>query len=221
MEESAPQGSAPEAEVAAAPAEPMDPQTALQKVLQTALWHDSLARGLSECVKALDRREAHLCVLSSGCDDPKYTKLITALCHEHNIPMIKVEDSKLLGEWVGLCKRNAVRARPRDRCCAMCSSRVCHRRARPSRSLAARAPSSRAGARTPTLARSSWSTSSPTSKPLLQPGRRRGPTGRRRSTKQNPKRAADIAIQPWTREHVFACLERRLLLHCTGSQSGF
>ena len=98
---------APAAEEAPAAAEPMDPQTALTKVLQTALWHDSLARGLHECVKALDKREAHLCVLSSGCDEASYTKLITALCHEHNIPMIKVEDSKLLGEWVGLCKRNA------------------------------------------------------------------------------------------------------------------
>jgi len=86
---------------------PLDPQSALQQVLLTSLHNDGLARGLHESVKALDRREAHLCVLSSGCNEPAYVKLITALCSEHQIPLIKVEDSKQLGEWVGLCKRNS------------------------------------------------------------------------------------------------------------------
>jgi len=96
-------------EKAAAPvvAEPLDPQTALKAVLRTSLFHDGLARGLHESVKALDRREAHLCVLSSGCNEPAYTKLITALCSEHSIPLIKVEEGKVLGEWVGLCKFNS------------------------------------------------------------------------------------------------------------------
>merc|ERR1711976_770620 len=85
---------------------PLDPQTALQKVLRTSLYHDGLARGLHEAVKALDRTEAHLCVLSSGCNEPAYSKLITALCKEHDIPMIMVENGKLLGEWAGLCKYN-------------------------------------------------------------------------------------------------------------------
>jgi len=96
-------------EKAAAPvvSEPLDPQTALKAVLRTSLFHDGLARGLHESVKALDRREAHLCVLSSGCNEPAYTKLITALCSEHSIPLIKVEEGKVLGEWVGLCKFNS------------------------------------------------------------------------------------------------------------------
>eukprot|EP00178_Gracilaria_changii_P019833 TRINITY_DN57540_c0_g1_i1.p1 TRINITY_DN57540_c0_g1~~TRINITY_DN57540_c0_g1_i1.p1 ORF type:complete len:152 (-),score=28.53 TRINITY_DN57540_c0_g1_i1:47-502(-) len=91
-----------------APEEPMDAETALKHVLRTSLFHDSLARGLRECVKALDRREAHLCVLSSSFTDEAEAipKLIQALCSEHNIPMIKVPDSKKLGEWVGLCKYN-------------------------------------------------------------------------------------------------------------------
>jgi small subunit ribosomal protein S12e len=85
---------------------PLDPQSALKIVLRTSLFSDGLARGLHESVKALDRREAHLCVLSSSCNEPAYTKLITALCKEHNIPLIKVEDGKTLGEWAGLCKYN-------------------------------------------------------------------------------------------------------------------
>lgn len=86
---------------------PLDPQTALFRVIQTSLHHDGLARGLHEAVKALDRREAHLCVLAANCEEAAYTKLITALCTEHKIPLIKVEDRKTIGEWAGLCIRDA------------------------------------------------------------------------------------------------------------------
>ena len=99
--------------------------TSLKEVLKKALIHDGLARGLGECVKALDKRQAHLCVLSSSCTEPAYTKypfffsfsltyqrLVEALCAEHNINLIKVPDSKVLGEWVGLCKLDK-EAKPR------------------------------------------------------------------------------------------------------------
>ena len=88
-------------------AQPMDPELALRTSLRNSLFHDGLARGLHEAVKALDRREAHLCVLSNSCNEPAYSKLITALCKEHSIPLIKVEDGQTLGEWAGLCKFNA------------------------------------------------------------------------------------------------------------------
>ncbi|CAJ0931273.1 unnamed protein product [Ranitomeya imitator] len=51
-----------------------------------------------------EKRQAHLCVLASNCDEPMYVKLVEALCAEHQINLIKVDDSKKLGEWVGLCK---------------------------------------------------------------------------------------------------------------------
>lgn len=66
--------------------------------------HDGLARGLRECAKALDRREAHLCVLNESCTEAEYIKLIEALCNEHKINLIKVSDPKALGTWAGLCK---------------------------------------------------------------------------------------------------------------------
>lgn len=94
---------APQAPAAAAGG-PMDVNTALQEVLKTALIHDGLARGLHECAKALDKRTAHLCVLANNCDEPMYVKLVEALCAEHGINLIKVDDNKKLGEWAGLCK---------------------------------------------------------------------------------------------------------------------
>ncbi|KAK2143306.1 hypothetical protein LSH36_855g01165 [Paralvinella palmiformis] len=82
----------------------MDINAAIQEVLKTSLIHDGLARGLHECAKALDKRQAHLCILANNCDEPMYVKLVEALCAEHGINLIKVDDNKKLGEWAGLCK---------------------------------------------------------------------------------------------------------------------
>jgi ribosomal protein L7Ae-like RNA K-turn-binding protein len=77
---------------------------ALKGVLKISLIHDGLARGLREASKALDRRQAHMCVLNEACEEEAYKKLVVALCGEHKIPLIKVPDGKQLGEWAGLCK---------------------------------------------------------------------------------------------------------------------
>ena len=78
--------------------------SALKEVLKKSLIHDGLARGLHESAKALDRRQAHVAVLASDCTEAAYVNLVEALCTEHNIPLVKVPESKKLGEWVGLCK---------------------------------------------------------------------------------------------------------------------
>lgn len=80
---------------------------ALKGVLRISLIHDGLARGLREAAKTLDRRQAHMCVLNEGCEEEAYKKLVVALCSEHKIPLIKVPDGKMLGEWVGLCMLNS------------------------------------------------------------------------------------------------------------------
>ena len=79
-------------------------EEALQEVLKKALINDGIVRGIRESVKALDRRQAQLCVLVETVTEKEYLKLIQALCTEHKINLIKVSDAKKLGEWAGLCK---------------------------------------------------------------------------------------------------------------------
>uniref|UniRef100_A0A5F8A474 40S ribosomal protein S12 n=1 Tax=Macaca mulatta TaxID=9544 RepID=A0A5F8A474_MACMU len=84
----------------------VDINTVLQEVLKTAVIHDGLAREICKAAKGLDKCQAHLwvlCVLASNCDEPMYVQLVEALCAEHQINLIKVDDKKL-GEWAGLCK---------------------------------------------------------------------------------------------------------------------
>lgn len=85
----------------------MTKEEALRTVLKNALVHDGLARGLHEAAKALDKRQAHLCVLAKDCDEPQYGKLVEALCAEHEINLMKVDSKLTLGEWAGLCKLDA------------------------------------------------------------------------------------------------------------------
>ncbi|XP_033322799.1 ribosomal protein S12 [Megalopta genalis] len=82
----------------------LDVNTALQEVLKNALIHDGVVHGLHEAAKALDKRQAMLCILAENCDEPMYKKLVQALCNEHQIPLIRVDNNKKLGEWAGLCK---------------------------------------------------------------------------------------------------------------------
>ncbi|WFD36678.1 40S ribosomal protein S12 [Malassezia cuniculi] len=93
-----------ETEVAAPSSGSMSIEDALQQVLKKALVHDGLARGLREAAKALDRRQAHLCVLVETCEEAEYIKLIEALCNKYDINLLKVSDPKTLGTWAGLAK---------------------------------------------------------------------------------------------------------------------
>ena len=58
-------------------------------------------------VKALDRGDGRLCVLSKDCDNAEYVKLVKALCAESGVHLILAEHGTEIGEWVGLAKLNA------------------------------------------------------------------------------------------------------------------
>ena len=93
-----------EAPAAAAPAEKMDVNTAIQVVLKKALAHDGLSRGLHEASRAIERGQAQLCVLADDCNQPDYKRLIEALGAEQGVNLIAVPENKQLGQWSGLCK---------------------------------------------------------------------------------------------------------------------
>lgn len=63
---------------------------ALKVVLKKAMIHDGLVRGLRECAKALDRKEAHLCIMATDCDNEPYKNLIHALCKTYNVNLVEV-----------------------------------------------------------------------------------------------------------------------------------
>ena len=55
-------------------------------------------------VVSLCRRQAVLCLLANNVEEVAYSRLVEALCQEHQIPLLKVDSNKTLGEWAGLCK---------------------------------------------------------------------------------------------------------------------
>ncbi|WOL18578.1 hypothetical protein Cni_G27375 [Canna indica] len=94
---------AEEAEVSApALGEPMDLMTALQVVLKKSLAHDGLVRGLHEAAKVIEKHAAQLCILAEDCNQTDYTKLVKALCADHNCHLVTVPSAKTLGEWAGV-----------------------------------------------------------------------------------------------------------------------
>lgn len=82
----------------------MDVPSALRHVLRESLFVDGLARGIDESARALDRKRGKMCVLAKDCEEATYKKLVEALCKEHEVPLVKVDDKKTLGEMAGLCK---------------------------------------------------------------------------------------------------------------------
>ncbi|KAJ1727733.1 40S ribosomal protein S12 [Coemansia biformis] len=83
---------------------PLTIEEALAIVLRKALANDGLVRGAKESIKALDRKDAELCVLCEATEEAGIVSLVEALCNEHSIRLIKVADAKKLGEMAGLCK---------------------------------------------------------------------------------------------------------------------
>ncbi|MBA0827480.1 hypothetical protein Goarm_012259 [Gossypium armourianum] len=80
----------------------MDINTALPLVIRKSKAHSGLARGLHEAAKAIEKHNAHLCVIADDCDQPDYVKLVKALCADHNVKMLRAPSAKALGEWAGV-----------------------------------------------------------------------------------------------------------------------
>ena len=91
-----------------------------KKLVQSSLHAGVLAKGLHEVCKAIEAKQATLCILAENCDEKNYVKLVKALCKENEVPILTVNEAELLGEWIGICKRDAAKnIRKRRKCSSM------------------------------------------------------------------------------------------------------
>lgn len=102
-------------------AQELDLDAAVKRVLKAASFRDGLAKGLHEVCKAIDNaKKPQFCLLADNCDEPQYKKLVEALCKENDVTLIRVPDGKQIGEWIGLCKFDAMMNPRKVRKCSSC-----------------------------------------------------------------------------------------------------
>ena len=96
----------------------------LEQIIQSAMYENNLARGLHEVCKALESSYTEegkppvLCVLAEDCAEDKYKQLIVALCKQKGVSLLKVPSRAQLGEWAGLCKKDATGTARKVRGCS-------------------------------------------------------------------------------------------------------
>merc|ERR1712062_48354 len=76
----------------------------LRIVLRSAKAQRKTSCGLNEVCRALEKSQGVLALIAADLKEQAYSTLVEALARENNIPLVKVDSSELLGEWVGLCK---------------------------------------------------------------------------------------------------------------------
>jgi len=102
-------------------AQELDLTGAVKRVLKAASFREGLAKGLHEVCKSIDNAKKPLfCILADNCDEPQYKNLVEALCKENDVPLVRIKDGKALGEWVGLCKYDAMMNPRKVRRCSSC-----------------------------------------------------------------------------------------------------
>ena len=57
--------------------------TGIDGMLNTLFLDIGLVKGLNEVLKALDRKQALICVLASDCEEAKYKKFVTVSTNRH------------------------------------------------------------------------------------------------------------------------------------------
>jgi small subunit ribosomal protein S12e len=99
----------------------LDLPSAIQRVIKAASHRDAIAKGLHEVCKAIDNaKKPVFCILAENCDEPQYKKLVEVLCKENGVPLVRVSDSRQIGEWIGLCKYDAMMNPRKVRKCGSC-----------------------------------------------------------------------------------------------------
>ena len=76
----------------------------IQQFLKSCAKERKATRGLNEVARGLEQRRAVVAFLANDVSEDQYKKLIEALARDANVPLVKVDSAKTLGEWVGLCR---------------------------------------------------------------------------------------------------------------------
>ena len=95
-----------------------DQEANIKRFVISALHQGCLAKGVHEVCKALDTKQAKLCILAEDCTEgffiyiDNYKKIVKALCKENKVPIVTIPLGASLGEYIGICKydsQNTVR----------------------------------------------------------------------------------------------------------------
>ncbi|EDR28649.1 40S ribosomal protein S12, putative [Entamoeba dispar SAW760] len=76
----------------------------IKAVLYQARAQNILTKGIRQCLKVIEAKKALFCFIAEDCDNDKYTGLLTAICKEQGIKIVKVPEKIQLGEWTNQCK---------------------------------------------------------------------------------------------------------------------
>jgi len=82
----------------------MADESDIRQLLKASGSERKATKGLNEVARALEQRKAVCAFLADDVNEDNYKKLIEALARDANVPLVKVDSAKTLGEWVGLCK---------------------------------------------------------------------------------------------------------------------
>ncbi|ELP92591.1 40S ribosomal protein S12, putative [Entamoeba invadens IP1] len=79
----------------------------IKAVLSQAHTQCCLFKGIRQCLKQLENDHILYLFLADDCDEEDYKKLLTALCKEKNVKIVKVPEKAKLAEWSFQAKVNA------------------------------------------------------------------------------------------------------------------
>lgn len=81
-------------------------EDAIKQIIKESRATGQLAKGLNECVRALETGKAKLCIMASDVDNDKYRTVVSWLCQEKRVKIVEAPSREELGKWLGFFKLN-------------------------------------------------------------------------------------------------------------------
>jgi len=80
----------PQVEARPEETKPLDRITAIQTVIDIAIHHGGVVKGIAETLKALEAQKVKAVFLADDCDNEQYKETIKALADQFNVPVVPV-----------------------------------------------------------------------------------------------------------------------------------